>query len=157
MTKSVPVKKTLPAVAAKSKAVVKPKVAAKPTPAAKSKPVAKPAVAKKTAVPASKATPLKTAVSAQKSAPALPVKAKPVVIEKVKKSKLVRDSFTMPEEEYAALSEVKKACLKVGIEVKKSELLRVGVAHIRKMDLAVLKQAISVLAPLKAGRPKKEK
>ncbi|MGZ3252999.1 MAG: hypothetical protein ACXU7D_01665, partial [Burkholderiaceae bacterium] len=68
--------------------------------------------------------------------------------------KLVRDSFTMPESEYAALGEVKKMCLKAGIEVKKSELLRVGVAHIRKMELVVLKQALSALAPLKAGRPK---
>lgn len=157
MAKSVPVKKTLPAVAAKSKAAINSKVAAKPMPVAKTKPAAKPAVVKKTAIPVSKATPAKAAASAQTTAPALPVKAKPVVIEKVKKSKLVRDSFTMPEEEYAALSEVKKACLKAGIEVKKSELLRVGVAHIRKMDLAVLKQAISVLAPLKAGRPKKDK
>ena len=63
----------------------------------------------------------------------------------------------MPEAEYAALGEVKKSCLKAGIEVKKSELLRIGVAHIRKMNLVDLKQAIASLAPLKAGRPKKEK
>src|SRR4051812_28675260 len=31
--------------------------------------------------------------------------------EKTKKAKLVRDSFTMPEAEYAVLGEVKKACL----------------------------------------------
>jgi hypothetical protein len=77
--------------------------------------------------------------------------------EKIKKQKLVRDSFTMPEQEYAALGEVKKLCLKAGIAVKKSELLRIGVAHIRQMNVAELKKAIDSLMPLKAGRPKKEK
>ena len=77
--------------------------------------------------------------------------------EKTKKAKLVRDSFTMPELEYAALGEVKRACLKTGFEVKKSELLRVGVAMIRKMDLAALQAAVGALSPLKPGRPRKEK
>lgn len=77
--------------------------------------------------------------------------------EKVKKPKLVRDSFTMPELEYQALGDVKKACLKAGIAVKKSELLRVGVALVKQLDLAKLKAALAALAPLKAGRPKKEK
>ncbi|RJF98902.1 hypothetical protein [Noviherbaspirillum saxi] len=77
--------------------------------------------------------------------------------EKVKKAKLVRDSFTMPEAEYAILGEVKKACLKAGIEVKKSELLRVGVALIQKLDTAKLKEILDGLPVLKAGRPKKTK
>lgn len=77
--------------------------------------------------------------------------------EKSKKAKLVRDSFTMPEMEYAALGEVKKACIKAGFEVKKSELLRIGVALIRKMELPALKSAVAALSPLKPGRPRKEK
>jgi hypothetical protein len=77
--------------------------------------------------------------------------------EKPRKPKLVRDSFTMPAEEYAVLGEVKKACLKAGLAVKKSELLRVGVALIRKLDAAALKVALEALPVLKAGRPKKGK
>jgi hypothetical protein len=77
--------------------------------------------------------------------------------EKTKKAKLVRDSFTMPEDEYRVLGEVKKACIKAGFEVKKSELLRVGVALIRQMDLPALKGMLAALPPLKAGRPKREK
>jgi uncharacterized iron-regulated protein len=77
------------------------------------------------------------------------------VKEKAKKPKLVRDSFTMPEKEYAVLGEVKKACLKAGIEVKKSELLRVGVALIRQLETAKLKEILAGLPTLKAGRPKK--
>ena len=74
---------------------------------------------------------------------------------KAKKPKLVRDSFTMPEEEYAALGEMKKACLKAGVAVKKSELLRVAVSLLHKMDLPALQQALDALTPVKAGRPKK--
>ncbi|TFW09343.1 hypothetical protein E4K72_06445, partial [Oxalobacteraceae bacterium OM1] len=77
--------------------------------------------------------------------------------EKPKKPKLVRDSFTMPEQEYAALGEVKKACLKAGFEVKKSELLRVGVSLVRQLDSAKLKEILAGLPTLKAGRPKKSK
>jgi hypothetical protein len=77
--------------------------------------------------------------------------------QKIKKQKLVRDSFTMPEAEYAVLGDVKKLCLKAGVEVKKSELLRIGVAHIRTLKITDLKKAIASLTPLKAGRPKKEK
>jgi hypothetical protein len=77
--------------------------------------------------------------------------------DKSRKPKLVRDSFTMPAEEYAVLGEVKKACLSAGVAVKKSELLRVGVALIRQLDAATLKQALEALPVLKAGRPKKQK
>jgi hypothetical protein len=62
----------------------------------------------------------------------------------------------MPEAEYAALGEIKKACLKAGYEVKKSELLRVGVALIRKMDIVALKDVLAALQPLKPGRPKNQ-
>jgi len=84
---------------------------------------------------------------------------KPVVVaapakEKVKKPKLVRDSFTMPEAEYAVLSEVKKACIAAGIEVKKSQLLRVGLVLLKKTPVSALKTLVEELPPLKAGRPK---
>ncbi len=75
--------------------------------------------------------------------------------DKARKPKLVRDSFTMPEQEYAVLSQVKKACLKAGFEIKKSELLRIGVALISQIDLATLQTVLSALPQLKTGRPKK--
>ncbi|MFZ6692814.1 hypothetical protein [Undibacterium sp. SXout20W] len=84
-------------------------------------------------------------------------KSVPEHTEKVKKAKLVRDSFTMPESEYAVLGQVKRACLKAGVEVKKSQLLRIGLALLNKTDVPALKKLIADLAPLKAGRPKKEK
>ncbi len=108
--------------------------------------------------PAVKAA-VKSAAPAVKESRAAPAKAKAdePSKEKVKKQKLVRDSFTMPEDEYRVLGEVKKACIKAGFEVKKSELLRVGVALIRQMDLPALKNVLNALPPLKAGRPKRQK
>ena len=76
---------------------------------------------------------------------------------KAKKQKLVRDSFTMPEAEYEALAEMKKTCIKAGVAVKKSELLRVAVSLLRKMDVAQIQQALGTLTPVKAGRPSKQK
>jgi hypothetical protein len=106
---------------------------------------------------AAKVPATKAAKKAAKPEAKPPVKTVAEPKEKTKKIKLVRDSFTMPEAEYAALGEVKKACLKAGVEVKKSELLRVGVALVRQLDLAKLKETLASLPALKAGRPKKSK
>ena len=76
---------------------------------------------------------------------------------KAKKVKVVRDSFTMPETEYAAFAEVKKRCLSSGFSVKKSELLRVGMALIRTLDAEALKTWVESLPSVKAGRPRKDK
>ena len=74
--------------------------------------------------------------------------------ERSRKAKLVRDSFTMPEQEYAVLGQVKKACLKAGFDIKKSELLRIGVALISQLDMATLQKVLNSLPQLKTGRPK---
>jgi len=74
---------------------------------------------------------------------------------KLKKIKQVRDSFTMPETEYEVLSQVKKACLRAGFEIKKSDLLRIGVSLIKNLETGKLKTLLAGLTPLKVGRPKK--
>ncbi len=132
--------------AAKAEVVAKPApAAAKPAPAA-----AKPAT-KAAAKPAAKAA---VKPAAAKKAPAAKIAA--AVKEKARKPKLVRDSFTMPEAEYEVLGQVKKACLKAGFEIKKSELLRIGVALISQIDLATLQNVLAGLPQLKTGRPKKD-
>jgi hypothetical protein len=158
-----------PAAKPAAKAAVKPaaKAASKPAAKAAVKPAAKPAAkaavkpASKPAVkPAAKAAPKAPAAAkpvkpAKAVKPAKPVKAAEVLKEKPRKEKLVRDSFTMPEAEYAVLGQVKKACLKAGFEIKKSELLRIGVALISQIDLATLQNVLASLPQLKTGRPKK--
>jgi hypothetical protein len=146
------------AAAAKPKAA---KPAAKPAAKNPAEPLASPAAVKSPSVktkPASR----RPAAAASAVQPSVKPEVKPVPVliadkEKVKKIKLVRDSFTMPEAEYAVLGQVKKACLKAGLEVKKSELLRIGVALIREMEVASLKAVLATLPQLKSGRPSKEK
>ncbi len=145
-----------PAVKAAAKPAVK--AAAKPAAKTAAKPAAKPS-AKPAASVAAKPAPKSAAKPVKAAKPkAAPVKADGAdepMREKAAKSTLVRDSFTMPAHEYEVLGKVKKACLKAGFEIKKSELLRIGVALISQMDMATLQRVLSDLPQLKTGRPKK--
>lgn len=71
------------------------------------------------------------------------------------KSKVVRDSFTMPQVDYDKIAELKQVCQKAGVHVKKSELLRAGLQALSKLSIAQLERAIVQLVPIKTGRPKK--
>ncbi|MGE5170103.1 MAG: hypothetical protein ACM3JC_06980, partial [Rudaea sp.] len=51
-----------------------------------------------------------------------------------KKAKAVRDTFTMPEPEYALMRGLKKRCVGLGVAVKKSELLRAGIAILDRLS-----------------------
>ncbi|TXT37193.1 MAG: hypothetical protein FD135_3767 [Comamonadaceae bacterium] len=92
---------------------------------------------------------------------AKPVAAKPVVSSveatKVKKAKLVRDSFTMPKDEYAAIDSLKVRAGKLGQSVKKSELLRAGIKALVAMSDIAYKAALSNVPAIKTGRPKDAK
>ena len=148
--KTAPAKAVKPPVKAVKAAALKP--AAKPAAKTTSKSISKPglksavkAAAKALSAPA----PRKTARKAAPAAPRAPALASAPSARPV----LVRDSFTMPEQEYAVLADVKGACLRAGIEVKKSELLRVGVALLGQVDIATLKAVLGALPQLKTGRP----
>lgn len=106
------------------------------------------ATAKKSAVIAVKVeevvvTKTKPAVSAKTEKPAKPAK-----------QKMVRDSFTMPEEDYSKLDTLKALCLENGIEIKKSELLRAGLIALSGLAVADLLKAVSAVEKIKTGRPK---
>lgn len=163
-----PVKKVVVAkTAAKTVVAATPKAAPKAAPKTVSKAVLKapvkaltPAVTKTVVKAGAVKTPPQAKAIAQSAAlkPAVAKQTAPhAVKEKAKKDKLVRDSFTMPEPEYAVLGQVKKACLAAGIEVKKSQLLRIGLLLLSHTDVKSLAKLIANLAPLKAGRPKKDK
>ena len=80
-------------------------------------------------------------------------KTKPAVPEKDKKSKLVRDSFTIPKDEYAAIDALKSRALGLGVAIKKSELLRAGLMSLASMQDAGFKAALAAVPTLKTGRP----
>ncbi|QPI53485.1 hypothetical protein IV454_28390 [Massilia antarctica] len=145
--------KAAPKAAPKAVTKAAPKTVAKAAPKAAMK-----APAKAAPKPAEKIATGKAAKPAPKlAAPAAPDSgADAGTRDKARKAKLVRDSFTMPEQEYAVLGQVKKACLKAGFEIKKSELLRIGVALISDLDIATLQKVLASLPQLKTGRPKSE-
>lgn len=74
---------------------------------------------------------------------------------KVKKPKMVRDSFTIPKDEYAVLDELKQRCVKLAQPSKKSELLRAGIKALAAMSDKNLLTALQTVPPIKTGRPKK--
>jgi hypothetical protein len=71
------------------------------------------------------------------------------------KKKVVRDSFTMPQNEYARIAQIKNACLKAKMHVKKSEVLRAGLILLAELNDAQLKRALGSLEKIKTGRPRK--
>ncbi|WP_363317532.1 hypothetical protein [Acidovorax sp.] len=75
---------------------------------------------------------------------------------KAKKPKLVRDSFTIPKDEYAAIETLKQRCAALAQPVKKSELLRAGLKVLTGMSDAALRKAVQAVPSIKTGRPKAE-
>lgn len=85
-----------------------------------------------------------------------PAKGKKVVKPvKAKKIKLVRDSYAMPENEYAQIGELKKRLAAMSVDVKKSELLRAGIAVMAALKDAELKLVMARVERIKTGRPAK--
>lgn len=72
---------------------------------------------------------------------------------KVKKPKLVRDSFTIPKAEYTVLDELKQRAVMLTRPVKKSELIRAGIKALAAMSDGALLAALSAVPAIKTGRP----
>ena len=80
---------------------------------------------------------------------------KPAKPAKVKKPKLIRDSYAMPEAEYGRLVDLKKRLHVLGREVKKSELVRGGIAVLSALNDTELQAVIARVERIKTGRPAK--
>ena len=72
------------------------------------------------------------------------------------KHKLVRDSFTIPKDEYLVLGGLKERATQLRRPTKKSELLRAGVAALHAMSDRAFLAALAKVPSLKTGRPKDE-
>jgi hypothetical protein len=111
----------------------------KKSPAVKTQAAAKKLVAKKVIAPSPAKATSDTAVK-----PVKPVK-----------HKLVRDSFTIPKDEYQVLAELKTRMTLLMQPVKKSELLRAGLKALVAMPDAAIKKALQGVPSIKTGRPAK--
>lgn len=129
-------------IARKKAVVTKPATAA---PAKSVRAVRPPVAAKKALAP--KAAPVK---------PAAKVKIKIEKPVKVKKPKLVRDSFTIPKDEYAMLETLKQRAGRLSSPAKKSEMLRAGIKALAAMPDATFLAALKVVPSIKTGRPAKD-
>ena len=164
--------KAAPKQASSAKTAVDPSTATEVVP---SKPLAKtatpapaaPSKAKTKAVSApvkSQAVKAKTPTpKAQTQAEAKDVKPKakapsdtPTKPAKEKKVKVVRDSFTLPKTELLQIAAMKKRALALGVDVKKSELIRAGLQALSGMSDAPFKKALASIPTIKTGRPAKD-
>ena len=75
---------------------------------------------------------------------------------KAKKPKLVRDSFTIPKDEYAVLETLKQRAGQLSNPTKKSEMLRAGIKALAAMPDAAFLAALKVVPSIKTGRPAKD-
>ena len=154
--------------ASSGKAATKPAVKAAPA----SKTPAK--APRKTAAKAPQRKPVKSAKAAV-TPPAAPAKSKtspakapqpkasdnkntaaPAKASKEKKIKVVRDSFTLPKTELLQITEMKKRAMTLGVEVKKSELIRAGLQALAGMADTAFKKAMANVPTIKTGRPAKD-
>ncbi|MCP3706987.1 hypothetical protein M3I54_08305 [Paraburkholderia sp. CNPSo 3274] len=109
---------------------------------------------RKKAVPKAAAKPARAAAEAPAPAPAA-APAEKVKAKRVKKDKVVRDSFTMPKTDYQRIALLKRKCLEAGVAVRKSELLRAGLQLLESAPQKRLLAAIEALETVKTGRPAK--
>jgi hypothetical protein len=72
---------------------------------------------------------------------------------KILAGKVVRDSFTMPLADYALIAALKQRCIGLGIAMKKSELLRAGLAALDQLPDESLTQVVAAVERVKTGRP----
>jgi hypothetical protein len=80
----------------------------------------------------------------------------PTKANKEKKVKVVRDSFTLPKTELLQIGEMKKRAMTLGVEVKKSELIRAGLQALAGMADTAFKKAMANVPTIKTGRPSKD-
>jgi hypothetical protein len=151
--------------------------APKPSPkktAAKTKPVHAPGqstaptrVQKATPAPQSKSVQSAKTAAKQPAVPDTAKTAQPKALDKKasdlpsktikeKKVKVVRDSFTLPKTELLQIGEMKKRAMTLGVEVKKSELIRAGLQALAGMADTAFKKAMANVPTIKTGRPSKD-
>jgi hypothetical protein len=121
-----------------------------PTKTVKKPALVKTATRKTTVKPATKAAVKKTVKPLAQAFAQAQTDKKPA---KVKKPKLVRDSFTIPKPEYVVLDELKQRGARLARPVKKSELIRAGIKALAAMTDSAFLAAVSAVPAIKTGRP----
>ncbi len=88
-----------------------------------------------------------------KRTPGARVKSKKKAAKSVKLVRVVRDSFTMPAAEHQLIGALKNRCIGLGVAIKKSELLRAGLAALVRLPDEGLAKVVAAVESVKTGRP----
>jgi hypothetical protein len=128
-------------VAAQQKAAVKKRASARAKPTMSAKP-------KSSRKPSGQSVKRKVSTASAK-----PVIGQYQVLKKARKVKVIRDSFTMPAADYERIGVLKEKCLAIGVAMKKSELLRAGLATLELLSSEDLKRVVAAVESIKTGRP----
>ena len=72
-----------------------------------------------------------------------------------RKSRLVRDSFTFPESDYALIGVLKVRALEAWRDVRKSEILRAALVALMALPVEDLLRTLDGVERIKTGRPTK--
>ena len=94
---------------------------------------------------------------AVKSGPRARKSSVPPAEEGSRRVKVVRDSFTMPVAEYERIAQLKKRSIEAGVALKKSEVLRAGLAVLAALPQTQFSEVVAAVQPVKTGRPPREK
>lgn len=74
----------------------------------------------------------------------------------LKKPKSIKDTFTFPPDDHALIAELIERLLQQGINVNKSEVVRMGLAAMRGFDNKQLQHALGMIERVRTGRPTKD-
>ena len=85
--------------------------------------------------------------------PRATAKGKRKAAKSVKPVKVIRDSFTIPAAEHRLIGALKKRCIGLGVAIKKSELLRAGLAVLERLPDEGLAKVVAAVESVKTGRP----
>ncbi|ESA36570.1 hypothetical protein N836_07285 [Leptolyngbya sp. Heron Island J] len=76
---------------------------------------------------------------------------------KLSKPKVIRDSFSLPKDDYELIGKLQQRCLGMAQSASKSQLVRAGLHALVKMPDAELVKVLDSLEQVKTGRPASQK
>jgi hypothetical protein len=70
------------------------------------------------------------------------------------KEKVVRDTFSFPISDHQLIITLRKQCLRAGVEISRSEIIRAGLYALKEMSEANLLETVGKIEHIKTGKPK---
>jgi hypothetical protein len=74
---------------------------------------------------------------------------------KKQKRRVIRDSFTLPVDDYQLITTIRERCLDSRVTINKSEVIRAGLHALNEMSETELLAVVDSLTKIKTGRPGK--